>query len=68
MVDSGCKWRNLPADFLPWRTVHAIFTRCWQDGDLLAVHNDLREHIPPGRRTRSRAQRRDRRLPVAARG
>ncbi|MFF4771898.1 transposase [Microtetraspora fusca] len=45
VVDSGCRWRNLPADFLPWRTVHAIFTRCWQDGDLLAVHNDLRVQV-----------------------
>jgi transposase len=46
VVDNGCKWRNLPADFLvPWRTVHAIFTRWWQDGDLYALHNDLREQI-----------------------
>jgi transposase len=46
VVDNGCKWRNLPADFLvPWRTVHAIFTRWWQDGDVYAVHNDLREQV-----------------------
>jgi transposase len=46
VVDNGCKWRNLPADFLvPWRTVHAIFTRWWQDGDLYALHNDLREQV-----------------------
>jgi transposase len=45
VVDNGCKWRNLPADFPPWRTVHAIFTRWWQDGDLLALHNDLREKV-----------------------
>ncbi|TDD14103.1 transposase [Nonomuraea diastatica] len=25
VVDNGCKWRNLPADFLvPWRIVRAI--------------------------------------------
>jgi transposase len=45
VVDNGCKWRNLPTDFPPWRTVHAIFTRWWQDGDLYALHNDLREHV-----------------------
>ncbi|NUW42458.1 transposase [Nonomuraea rhodomycinica] len=46
MVDNGCKWRDLPADFLvPWRTVHATFTRWWQDGDLYALHNDLREQV-----------------------
>ncbi|KAB8188596.1 transposase [Nonomuraea phyllanthi] len=46
VADNGCKWRNLPADFLtPWRTVHAIFTRWWQDGDLYALHNDLREQV-----------------------
>ncbi|MFG6200905.1 transposase [Nonomuraea sp. JJY05] len=46
VVDNGCKWRNLPADFLvPWRTVHAIFTRWWQDGDVYALHNDLREQV-----------------------
>ncbi|MDP4511946.1 transposase [Nonomuraea turcica] len=42
VVDNGCKWHVI-ADFPPWRTVHAIFTRWWQDGDLLALHNDLRE-------------------------
>jgi transposase len=46
VVDNGIKWRNLPADFLvPWRTVHAIFTRWWQEGDLYALHNDLRERV-----------------------
>ncbi|MGJ6969688.1 IS5 family transposase [Streptosporangium sp. G11] len=46
VVDNGCTWRNLPADFLvPWRTIHAIFTRWRTDGDLHALHNDLREHL-----------------------
>jgi transposase len=30
---------------VPWRTVHAIVTRWWQDGDLYALHNDLREQV-----------------------
>jgi transposase len=45
IADNGCKWRNLPCDFPPWRTVHAIFTRWYQDGDVDAVHNDLREKV-----------------------
>ncbi|MGP3921229.1 transposase [Nonomuraea sp. 10N515B] len=67
VVDNGCKWRNLPADFLvPWRTVHAIFTRCWQDDDLYAFHNDLREQVRISRRSRAGAQRGDHRFAVAA--
>ncbi|MEC4020337.1 IS5 family transposase [Streptomyces sp. H27-D2] len=45
VADNGCKWRNLPVDFPPWRTVHAIFTRWYQDGDVDAVHNDLRDLV-----------------------
>ncbi|MGV9306444.1 transposase [Nonomuraea sp. NPDC003727] len=43
VVDNGGKWRNLPAEFPPWRTVHAIFSR-WRQ-DLYVRHNDLREHV-----------------------
>jgi transposase len=45
VADNGCKWRNLPCDFPPFRTVHAIFTRWNQDGDLDALHNDLRDEV-----------------------
>lgn len=45
VADNGCKWRNLPCDFPPWRTVHAIFTRWWQDSDVNAIHNDLRDEV-----------------------
>lgn len=45
IADNGCKWRNLPCDFPPWRTVHAIFTRWWRDGDMDAVHNHLRDQL-----------------------
>ncbi|WP_443047578.1 transposase [Streptomyces sp. KMM 9044] len=31
--------------FPPWRTVHSIFTRWFQDGDVDAVHNDLRDLV-----------------------
>ncbi|WP_433227132.1 transposase [Microtetraspora malaysiensis] len=27
------------------RTVHAALSRWWQNGDLYALHNDLREHL-----------------------
>ncbi|MRH93644.1 IS5 family transposase, partial [Nocardia sp. SYP-A9097] len=45
LADNGCKWRNLPADFPPWHTVHAAFTRWWANGDVTAVHNDLRDMV-----------------------
>lgn len=45
LADNGCKWRNLPADFPPWRTVHAIFTRWYQDGAVDALHNELRDAV-----------------------
>lgn len=46
LADNGCKWRNLPVDFgIPWRTVHAIFTRPNRSGFTLALHNDLRAKV-----------------------
>jgi transposase len=30
LVDNGIKWRALPADFPPWRTVYGLFAR-WSD-------------------------------------
>jgi transposase len=45
VVDNGVKWRNLPADFPPWRTVHAVFARWYGDGDIDAVHSDLRAKV-----------------------
>jgi transposase len=30
LVDNGIKWRALPADFPPWRTVYGLLTR-WSD-------------------------------------
>ncbi|MGW3852853.1 transposase [Streptomyces fagopyri] len=35
VFDSGVKWANLPADFPPYRRVHA-FARRWQVTGLLA--------------------------------
>lgn len=46
IADNGCKWRNLPADYgIPWKTLHAVFTRWAKEGFTIAVHNDLREQV-----------------------
>jgi transposase len=37
LVDNGCKWRALPADFLPWRTVYGFFRRWTATGALVLV-------------------------------
>ena len=37
LVDSGCKWRELPHDFPPYSTVHSFYRR--------ARHNGLWEQI-----------------------
>lgn len=43
MVDNGVKWRNLPADFPPYRRVHA-FARRWSVTGLLGeLHDRLRD-------------------------
>ncbi|GGX46587.1 hypothetical protein GCM10010353_71430 [Streptomyces chryseus] len=45
VVDNGVKWINLPADFPPYRRVHA-FARRWQLNGLLAeFHDRLRDRI-----------------------
>lgn len=44
-VDNGVKWANLPADFPPYRRVHA-FARRWQRQGLLAeLHDRLRDRV-----------------------
>lgn len=45
VVDNGVKWVNLPADFPPFRRVHA-FARRWQATGLLAeFHDRLRDRV-----------------------
>ena len=45
VVDNGIKWRALPADYPPWRTVYGFFLR-WSD-QLVCHHltNELRSSI-----------------------
>jgi transposase len=45
LADNGAKWRNLPSDFPPWRTVYGLFSRWWITGEVTAVHNDLRDTL-----------------------
>jgi putative transposase len=45
LADNGTKWRNLPADFPPWRTVYG-FLRRWRAGRVLHdLVDDLRAII-----------------------
>jgi len=45
VVDNGVKWVNLPADFPPFRRVHA-FARRWHSTGLLAeFHDRLRDRV-----------------------
>jgi putative transposase len=45
LVRTGCQWRNLPADFAPWRTVYH-YLRLWKRSGLWeAIHTHLREHV-----------------------
>ena len=45
LVDNGCKWRALPADFPPWRTVYGFFRRWTTSGVLARIRDALRQKI-----------------------
>src|SRR5919199_1532950 len=42
ILRSGCAWRMLPREFLPWSTVFARFRRWRLDGTLRRAHEVLR--------------------------
>ena len=45
LVDHGIKWRSMPADYPPWRTICG-FARRWAAGGVLGVIRDqLRRRI-----------------------
>jgi transposase len=51
VVKTGCQWRQLPADFPPWQTVHQQF-RAWRDsGAWERAGKSLREQ---GRKAKGR--------------
>ena len=43
LVDNGCKWRALPSDFPPWKTVYDWFRRWRIDGTWERLNAELRE-------------------------
>ena len=45
VADNGCKWRNLPADFPPWKTVCHLFARWSRDGVAAAITDRLRARV-----------------------
>lgn len=45
VVDNGIKWRSMPADFAPWRTVYG-FARRWAAAGIIGVIRDqLRRQV-----------------------
>jgi len=42
LADNGIKWRAMPADFPPWRTVYRIFAAWQRDRVTAGLVDDLR--------------------------
>ncbi|AGP51667.1 transposase [Streptomyces rapamycinicus NRRL 5491] len=45
VVDAGCKWRALPVDFPPWRTVWGFMARWAAAGVIGQIHDELSSRI-----------------------
>ena len=45
VCDNGCKWRALPGDFPPWKTVHGMMARWKADGAWADLVDRLREQV-----------------------
>ncbi|MFM9499492.1 IS5 family transposase [Streptomyces galilaeus] len=45
VVDTGCKWRALPSDYPPWRTVWGFMARWTAAGVVGQIRDDLRGRI-----------------------
>jgi transposase len=45
LVDNGIKWRAMPTDFPPWRTVYGFLSRWHDDLTALTLTDRLREHV-----------------------
>ncbi len=52
LVDSGCKWRQLPHDFPPYSTVHSFYRRARISGlwDKILEHLVIKTRINAGRK------------------
>ena len=53
LVDSGCKWRQLPHDFPPYSTVHSFYRRAKLSG----LWDEMLEHLV--KKTRTNAGRKE---------
>lgn len=42
---SGCQWRMLPRDLMPWDAAHRWFTKWRRDGTWDRVHDELRRQV-----------------------
>jgi transposase len=45
VTDNGIKWRALPADFPPWKTVYGLYARWAADGVLQDITDRLRARV-----------------------
>ncbi|MFD4764102.1 IS5 family transposase [Streptomyces sp. NPDC058439] len=48
MLRSGCQWRMLPRDLMPWDAAHRWFTEWRRDGTWDRVHDELRRRVRIG--------------------
>src|SRR6266536_6505709 len=45
LLRTGCAWRHLPHDLVPWGTAWAYFRRWRDDGTLEQIHDTLRAAV-----------------------
>ncbi len=45
LVHSGCSWRMLPHDFLPWSSVSTYFRKLMRGGTWERINDCLREQV-----------------------
>ncbi len=45
LVRSGCAWRMMPLEYLPWSTVYDYYRQWCRDGTWEAIHTALREQL-----------------------
>ncbi|MFJ1548733.1 IS5 family transposase [Streptomyces sp. NPDC088246] len=48
VLRSGCRWRMLPRDLMPWDAAHRWFTKWRRDGTWDRVHDELRRQVRVG--------------------
>ncbi|QDN84645.1 transposase [Streptomyces sp. S1D4-23] len=48
VLRSGCQWRMLPRDLMPWDAAHRWFTKWRRDGSWDRIHDELRRQLRIG--------------------